>query len=65
MVSPGHLGLAYAEVTDVVTKLDDIRLLPGEWPAVEAVLKASGRQELPATDRSLLGSLADRFPLIG
>ena len=38
--------------------------LPAAWPAQEALLKSSGRMELTAQDRKLLGSRGDTFPLI-
>jgi uncharacterized protein (TIGR03083 family) len=38
---------------------------PAGWDDVEYALKATGRAGLTAADRARLGSLADRFPLLG
>jgi Mycothiol maleylpyruvate isomerase N-terminal domain len=41
------------------------RPLPDEWTATEAILKGTGREELTAEDRALLGECAAQFPLFG
>jgi hypothetical protein len=39
--------------------------LPPHWGEREALLKATGREELDAADRRALGGRAELFPLLG
>jgi hypothetical protein len=38
---------------------------PGDWPAADYVLAATGRTPVPAPYREQLGTLVERFPLLG
>jgi hypothetical protein len=55
---------ALATVLEVLTGMRG-GPLPGEWTAIEAVLKGTGREPLSAEDRVALGEEANRFPLFG
>jgi uncharacterized protein (TIGR03083 family) len=62
LAGPSARGLAVARET-----FDGIlgRPVPASWDDVGYALRAGGRVQLTADDRSCLGALADRFPLLG
>jgi uncharacterized protein (TIGR03083 family) len=62
LAGPSGAGLAIVRAT-----LDGIlgQPVPAGWDDVGYALKATGRAQLTAEDRTRLGALADRFPLLG
>ncbi|MEV4810213.1 maleylpyruvate isomerase N-terminal domain-containing protein [Micromonospora avicenniae] len=61
---PGPLATRVATAT-LDGLLSDVAARPASWDEHEFVLKATGRLPLSDRDRSELGDLADRFPLLG
>jgi uncharacterized protein (TIGR03083 family) len=65
---PGAAEPDAAAVADTRSILDGLAGadgLPRHWGAREALLKASGRQDLDPADRRVLGARAELFPLLG
>ena len=62
LAGPSGPGLAVTRAT-----LDGVlgQPVPADWDDVGYALKATGRAQLTADDRTRLGVLADRFPLLG
>jgi uncharacterized protein (TIGR03083 family) len=62
LAGPSGPGLAITRAT-----LDGLggQPVPPGWDDAEYVLKATGRRPLTGDDRTRLGALADRFPLLG
>jgi hypothetical protein len=62
LAGPSGPGLAVTRET-----LDGVlgQPVPADWDDVGYALKATGRAPLTADDRTRLGALADRFPLLG
>ncbi|MGD0701743.1 MAG: maleylpyruvate isomerase N-terminal domain-containing protein [Trebonia sp.] len=62
LAGPSGLGLNVTRET-----LDGVlgQPVPTSWDDVSYALKATGRAQLTADDRTRLGTLADRFPLLG
>jgi uncharacterized protein (TIGR03083 family) len=61
---PGPVAGPLAEVRRVAGALLGAPL-PGSWDDATAALRAAGREPLTVADRTSIGPLADRFPLLG
>lgn len=62
LAGPSRPGLAVTRQT-----LNGVlgQSVPTGWDDMSYALKATGRAQLTADDRTRLGALADRFPLLG